>query len=95
VVTHYSEKVKHLATATEKEQYYCKAISNETIKINDHITILSEIKQTAPQKKIVHHTHQVREQRAYRVVIRNLHHSVTTDEIKEELEKNAILPATY
>jgi hypothetical protein len=29
----------------------------------------------------------MREERAYRVVIRNLHHSVAADEIKQELEK--------
>jgi isochorismate synthase EntC len=32
-VTNYCEMVKRLAT-TIKEQYYCKALSNETIKIN-------------------------------------------------------------
>jgi hypothetical protein len=32
-------------------------------------------------------TYHIREERAYRVVIRNLYHTVTTDEIKEELEK--------
>jgi hypothetical protein len=39
------------------------------------------------QEKIVHHTYQIREERAYRVEIQKLHHSVATDEIKEELEK--------
>jgi hypothetical protein len=33
-VTDYHEMVKHLATTTEEKQYYCKALSNETIKIN-------------------------------------------------------------
>jgi hypothetical protein len=33
--------------------------------------------------------YQIREERACRIVIRNVHHSVTTDEIKEELEKQS------
>jgi hypothetical protein len=33
-VTNYREKVKHLATTIEEDQYYCKALSNETTKIN-------------------------------------------------------------
>jgi hypothetical protein len=33
-VTNYHEMVKHLATTIEEEQYYCKALSNEAIKIN-------------------------------------------------------------
>jgi hypothetical protein len=72
----------------EKEQYYCKALSNETIKMN--VTTSGSYRKLIKQfqqEKIVHHTCQIREERAYRVVIRNLHHSVTMDEIKQELEK--------
>jgi hypothetical protein len=75
--------VKHLATTIE-EQYYCKAVSNETIKIGQ-----------LQEEKIVHHTYQIREERAYRVVIQNLHHSIATDEIKQELENKVILSAIY
>jgi selenocysteine-specific translation elongation factor len=78
--------VEHLATAIEEEQYYCKALSNETIKIN--VTTSESYRKLIKQlqqEKIVHHTYQIREERAYRVVIRNLHHSVTTDEIKREI----------
>jgi hypothetical protein len=39
------------------------------------------------QEKIVYHTCQIKDEMAYRLAIRNLHHSVTTDEIKEEVEK--------
>jgi hypothetical protein len=33
-ITIYREMVKHLATTIEEEQYYCKTVSNETIKFN-------------------------------------------------------------
>jgi hypothetical protein len=40
--------LKHLATTIEKEQYYCKELSNEMMKIN---VITSEINQTAETRK--------------------------------------------
>jgi len=38
-------------------------------------------------EKIVHHTYQMKQNRAYRVVIRNLHYSIPTNEMEEELHK--------
>jgi hypothetical protein len=35
---------------------------------------------------IVHHTYQIRNERAYRVVLRNLHHSLPLQDIQTELE---------
>jgi hypothetical protein len=87
-VTNYHAMVEHLATTVEEEQYYCKALSNETIKINvttpdSYWKLIKQLQ----QEKIVHHTYQIREEREYRVVIRNLHHSVAMGGIKEEIEK--------
>jgi hypothetical protein len=68
--------VRHLATTIEEEQYYCKALSNETIKTN--VTTSEsywKFNRQLQQEKIVHHTNQIKEYRAYRAVIRNLHHS--------------------
>jgi hypothetical protein len=80
--------VKHLATTTEEEQFYCKALSAETIKINVTISeSYHKLIRQLQQENVILHTHQIREERAHRVLIRNLHHSGTTDEIKEELEK--------
>jgi hypothetical protein len=39
------------------------------------------------EENIVHHTYQVKAERAYRIVIKHLHHSVPLDDIKEELHK--------
>lgn len=87
-VTNYREMVEYLASTIEEEQYYCKALSNETIKIN--VTTAESYRKLIrqlQQDKVVHHTYQIREERAYRVVLRNLHHSIPTEEIKQELEK--------
>jgi hypothetical protein len=37
------------------------------------------------QQNIYHHTYQLKEERAYRIVIRYLHHSTKTEDIKQEL----------
>lgn len=70
----------------EKEQYYTMAMLNDTIKINP-LTPDSYRKLTKHlrDENIIHHTYQLKEERAYRVAIRNLHHSISTDIIKEEL----------
>jgi len=39
------------------------------------------------EENIFHHTYQVKAERAYRIVIRHLHHSVPLNDIKEELQK--------
>ncbi|KAK5641707.1 hypothetical protein RI129_010254 [Pyrocoelia pectoralis] len=39
------------------------------------------------ENKIVHHTYQPKEERAYRVVIKHLHYTTITESIKEELSK--------
>jgi hypothetical protein len=58
------------------------------IKINvTTLEFYSKLIRQLQQEEIVHYTCQIREERAYRLVIRNLHHSVTMDEKKEELEK--------
>jgi hypothetical protein len=48
-----------------------------------HKTITDLLK----EKKVEFHTYQPRQQRAYRVVIRNLHHSVQQELVTEELER--------
>ena len=79
--------VKYITAILEEEQYYCKALPNETVKINVHSpdTYRRLIKQLQ-ENKIIHHTYQIREERAYRVVLRHLHHSIPPQEIQAELE---------
>jgi len=38
-------------------------------------------------EKIIHHTYQMKQGRAYRVAIRNLHYSIPIDDTKDELQK--------
>ena len=86
-VTNYCDMVKYITAILEEEQYYCKALPNETVKINVHSpdSYRRLIKQLQ-EDKIIHHTYQIREERAYRVVFRHLHHSIPPHEIQAELE---------
>jgi len=86
-VINYCDMVKYLAENLEEEQCYCKALLNETVKINVN-TFESYRKLTTrlQNDKIVHHTNQIREERAYRMVLRNLHHSIPPNEIQAEFE---------
>jgi len=79
--------VKYLTETLEEVQYYCKALPNETVKINVNTSdSYRRLIKRLQDDKIVHHTYQVREERAYRVVLRNLHHSIPPNDIQAELE---------
>jgi hypothetical protein len=68
-VTNYREMVKHIATMIEEEQYYCKVLSNELIKISVTTSeSYQKLIRQLQQEKIVHHTYQIREERACRVI---------------------------
>lgn len=77
----------NLANITEQETFQCKALQNDTVKINTkNPETYRKLIQHLNDEKIVHHTYQLKENRAYRVVIRNLHYSIPTADIKQELE---------
>ncbi|PNF35987.1 hypothetical protein B7P43_G02293 [Cryptotermes secundus] len=80
--------VAHLSATIEEDQYYCKVQSNDTIKIQ--VTTPESYRKLIKQlqdDKIIYHTYQLKHERAYRIVIRNLHHSIPTTQITAELEK--------
>ena len=79
--------VKYLTETLEEEQYCCKALLNETVNfiVNTSESYQKLIKRLQDDK-IVHHTYQIREEIAYRVVLRNLHHSIPPNEMQAELE---------
>lgn len=87
-VKNYKAMIDTLTKVAAKEMYYTKALADETVKINSHTPdTYRKIVTFLKNENIIHHTYQMKEDRAYRVVIRNLHYSVPTDEIKKELEE--------
>jgi hypothetical protein len=87
-VTNYKDMIAHLSTIIEEEQQHCKVISNATNKI--HVATPESYRKLIKQlqeDKIIHHTYQMKQERAYRIVIRNIHYSTPTAQITAELEK--------
>lgn len=87
-VLNYNEMIKTITDVAENEQYYTKSLANNIIKINCSTpeTYRKLVKHFL-DNNIFHHTYQLKEERAYRVVIKYLHHSTNVDDIKEELAK--------
>lgn len=87
-VTNYYEMNKILSSAIANEQYYSKTLSNNIVKINVNVPeTYRSLVRFLKEQDIIYHTYQVKQDRAYRIVIRHLHSTVPTDEIKQEIEK--------
>lgn len=87
-VTNFNQMVDYIASTIEQEQYTCKTQSNDTIKINvftpdSYRKLIRKLK----EDKVIHHTYQIRQERAYKVFIRHLHYSIPIKDIKQELEQ--------
>ena len=80
--------IENLTTITEEETFQCEVLQNDTIKINTHTTdAYRNLVRHLNSEKFVHHTYQMKQNWSYRVVVRNLHYSITTEEITEELRR--------
>jgi hypothetical protein len=67
--------IAHLTAITEEEQYHCKVVSNDNIKIyaatpESYRKLIKHLQ----EDKIIYHTYQMKQERAYRIVIQNLHY---------------------
>lgn len=86
-VINYQEMMSNILTVLTEGEYYCKSLANNLIKINPKsIEAYRSLVKHCCSQGIVFHTYQAKEDKPYRVVIRNIHHSVQTNEIKAELE---------
>lgn len=87
-VKDFKAMIEHLALVAAEETYFTKALPNNTIKINPQTPdTYRKLIHHIREEKIVHHTYQIKQERAYRIVIRDLHHSIPLSDIKEELDK--------
>jgi hypothetical protein len=74
------------------ETYFTKTRSNNTVRISalspeTYRKLIRHIQ----DEKIIHYTYEIKQDRAYRVVIRDLRHSISTNEIKNELNEKGHL----
>jgi hypothetical protein len=65
-VTKYRAMTQYLTESLEEEQYYCKALPNAIVKINVATSdSFQRLIKRLQEDEIVHHTYQIREERAY------------------------------
>ena len=85
-VLNLPQMIHKLQNIVEIEQYTTRSMANNTIKINCTIPdTFRKLMKFMNENNIIYHTYQPKEERAYRVVIKYLHHSTDTKEITEEL----------
>lgn len=82
-VVNVPEMTTCLNTAISQEEYQLKSLNNNKIKIIPASPeAYRKIIQHLSKSNYIYHTYQLKHERAYRVVLRNIHHSVDTDDIK-------------
>jgi hypothetical protein len=87
-VNNLKAMLDNLTMVTENKTYIVKALPNNTMKIMPNTPeTYRKLIQHVRDEKIIHHTYQIKQKRAYRIVIRDLHHSIPMSDIIEELYK--------
>jgi hypothetical protein len=85
-VTNYQQMKNKIREIVEDEQYNTKTLAENTIKINPNTSeTYRKMIKFMREQKIIHHTYQPKEERAFQIVVKHLHYSTDIEEIKEEL----------
>ena len=79
--------IKSLTEVAAEEQFLTKSLANNVIKLvcttpETYRAIIKHCK----EQNIYYHTYQLKEDRAFQVVIKHLHHTTDLDDIKNELQ---------
>jgi hypothetical protein len=87
-VTNFPDMVHSFRNIVDVDQYTTKCMADNTVKINcttpeTYRSLIRQMRDT----NIIHHTYQPKEERAYRTVLKHVHHSVNINYIKTELEE--------
>ena len=85
-VLDYSKMIQSINEVAESEQFLTKCMTSNVAKINcktpDTYRILVK---HFKEKDIFFHTYQLKDERAYRVVLKYLHHTTDIEEIRQDL----------
>lgn len=85
-IVNYSGMINKLAEFVDVDKIATKSLSNNTVKvIVDTPDIFRKLVKDLRTNGITFYTYQLKSDRAYKVVIRNLHYSTNIDEIKKAL----------
>jgi len=85
IVTNFNSFCINIKEITNGEQFSCKSSLNGIKLSTQSSESYRSIIKFLQQNKADFHTYQLKEDRAYRVVLRNLHHTTSLNEIKNEL----------
>jgi hypothetical protein len=77
--------IDSLALVVADEQYHTRTTKDNTVKVSPKTSDAYRKLIHLREEQIVFHTYQPKEDRAYRVVLRGLHPTTHTDDIKTEL----------
>lgn len=87
-VVNFQQMKDNIGAAIQESDYKSRTLANDTVKINPKTSdAYRALVKHLRSQNIVFHTYQIKQDRAYRVVLRNIHHSIPTNEIKEGLEE--------
>ena len=85
-IMNYGEMIKRIRDIAEDEQYCTKSLARSVIKINCMTPeTYRKLVRYFKDNNIFCHTYQLKEERAYKIVIKYVHHSTDTEDIKQEL----------
>lgn len=77
-----------IETVADKDHFNFKIVNRSQLRISSRdIETYKKIIAIVREKGLIGHTFNIKEQRCYRVVIKNLHHTTPTSAIEEEIEK--------
>uniref|UniRef100_A0A6M2DS00 Putative nucleic-acid-binding protein from transposon x-element n=1 Tax=Xenopsylla cheopis TaxID=163159 RepID=A0A6M2DS00_XENCH len=85
-VTNINDMTNQFNNIIPHDHYYCRSLANNMLKImcnniDSYRTLIKHLKES----NVIHHTYQLKEDRAYRVVLRNVHHTTDLTLIINEL----------
>ena len=85
-VLNYKNMIKSITEVVEEEQFFTRILANNVIKLSSitpatYRAIIKHFK----EKNIYCHTYQLKEETAYRVVLKHFHHTTDTEDIKKGL----------
>jgi hypothetical protein len=85
-VIHHGPMIKSITEVAQEEQFCTKTLANNVMKISCTApATYSAIVKHFKEKNIYFYTYQLKEERAFRVVLKYLHYTTDTDGIKREL----------
>lgn len=88
-VINYQEMKTNIGTVIRETEYTSRTLANNTVKINPktsdaYRTLVRHLR----TNNIIFHTYQIKQDRAYRVVIRHVHYSIPIEDIKADIENS-------